>query len=56
MPDRRVLLLSSVDDLIQGLSEFLPQLSALIWFLIATYAIFRSYLAVHWDIGCQSPS
>jgi hypothetical protein len=56
VPDRRVLLLSSVDDLIQGLGEFLPQLSALIWFLIATYAIFRSYLAVHWDTGGQSPS
>jgi hypothetical protein len=48
MPDRRVLLRSSVHDLIQGLSEFLPKLSALLWFLIATYAIFRSYLAVHW--------
>jgi cell division protein FtsX len=41
-------LLGSVDDLIQGLGEFLPQLSALIWFLIATFAIVFSYLAVYW--------
>lgn len=35
-------------DLLQGLDEFLPKLSALVWLLIAVATIVLSYFTVHW--------